>query len=86
MGTDSKKARSRGSCFFKASRMAPRQAFAVMMARGREFWRIQATSSLVRAGETRVAVSPAARVPSSTGAKARELGTWMRTTGAISGP
>jgi hypothetical protein len=73
-------------CLVRASFMAGRQAVAVMMARGRAFWRIQAISPLVRAGETRVAVKPDARVPKNIGAKGRQLGSWISTTGAISGP
>jgi hypothetical protein len=73
-------------CLARAACMAGRQAVAVTMTRGRAFCRIQAISSLVRAGDTRVAVMPEARVPKKTGAKGRQLGSWISTIGAISGP
>lgn len=65
--------------------MASRVALAVMMTRGREFCRIQAISVLVRAGDTSVAVSPAAKTPSMIGAYGKQLGSWINTMGAISG-
>ncbi|KAL1844544.1 hypothetical protein VTK73DRAFT_2328 [Phialemonium thermophilum] len=82
-GSSAKKAAS--SCSLMAWRMAARQAVAVMMMRGRAFCRIQAISVLVRAGETRVAVRPEARTPARRGPKGRQLGSWISTTGAISG-
>ena len=56
---------------------------AVMMTRGRELPSTQASSLLVSAGEASVAVRPEARVPSTAVAKGRQLGSWMRTMGAI---
>ncbi len=55
------------------------------MSFGRAFCRIQEISLLVSAGDTRVAVSPAARTPSERGGMARQFGSWTRTMGAICG-
>lgn len=46
---------------------------------------IQLSSLPVRAGAAREAVRPEAKTPKTTGAKARELGSWTSTTGATSG-
>lgn len=73
-------------CFCTADFMAARQAVAVIITFGRAFCRIQAISSLVSAGDTSVAVRPDAKTPKRMGAKGKQLGSWIRTTGAISGP
>lgn len=47
---------------------------------------IHASSVVVSDGDASVAVRPAAIVPIKSVAKGRQLGSWMRTTGATSGP
>jgi hypothetical protein len=65
--------------------MASRQVVEVMITRGLELCKIHAISLLVRAGEASVAVSPEAKMPRRMGAHGKQLGSWTRTTGAISG-
>jgi hypothetical protein len=60
--------------------------FVVKSTRGREFLITHASSVVVSEGEANVAVRPAAMAPIIKVAKGRQLGSWMSTTGATSGP
>jgi hypothetical protein len=57
-----------------AAFIACRHGLAVMMTLGQEFCRIQEISALVRAGDTNVAVSPAANVPRTIGGRGNPFG------------